>query len=47
MSVVTFSGYDKSAQPVQVSPRPVTKFSSTVIDISMTVSDSVLISFFI
>ena len=35
-------GYDKSAQPVQVFPRPVTKFSNTVIDISMTVRDSLL-----
>ncbi|KAF8810432.1 hypothetical protein BYT27DRAFT_7186506 [Phlegmacium glaucopus] len=33
-------GYDKAAQPVQVSPRPVTKFSNTVIDIAMT--DTVL-----
>lgn len=32
-----FVGYDKSAQPVQVSPRPVTRFSNTVIDIAMTV----------
>ncbi|KAF5316733.1 hypothetical protein D9619_006824 [Psilocybe cf. subviscida] len=28
-------GYDKSAQPVQVSPRPVTKFSNEVVDIAM------------
>ncbi|KAF8959590.1 hypothetical protein BDZ97DRAFT_1666960 [Flammula alnicola] len=33
-------GYDKNAQPVQVTPRPVTKFSNTVIDVAM--SDTVL-----
>ena len=38
-----FKGYDKSAQPVQVFPRPVTKFSNIVIDISMTVRDTLLI----
>lgn len=31
-------GYDRHAQPVQVLPRPVTKFSNAVIDIAMSVS---------
>jgi len=30
-------GYDKNAQPVQVLPRPVTKFTNTVIDLAMSV----------
>ncbi|PPR01555.1 hypothetical protein CVT24_005881 [Panaeolus cyanescens] len=35
-------GYDKNAQPIQVLPRPVTKFSHPVIDVSM--SDTVLVA---
>ncbi|KAF8885070.1 hypothetical protein CPB84DRAFT_141917 [Gymnopilus junonius] len=35
-------GYDKSAQPVQITPRPVTKFSNYVIDVAM--SDTVLVA---
>lgn len=31
------TGYDKNAQPVQVLPRPVTKFTNTVIDLAMSV----------
>ncbi|KAF4611303.1 hypothetical protein D9613_007260 [Agrocybe pediades] len=34
-------GYDKNAQPVQLTPRPVTKFSNAVIDLAM--SDTVLV----
>ena len=44
--ICDWKGYDKSAQPVQVFPRPVTKFSNTVIDISMTVRDSFAKPFF-
>ncbi|KDR81018.1 hypothetical protein GALMADRAFT_241641 [Galerina marginata CBS 339.88] len=35
-------GYDKNAHPVQIAPRPVTKFSSAVIDLAM--SDTVLVA---
>ncbi|KAF9483060.1 hypothetical protein BDN70DRAFT_874303 [Pholiota conissans] len=34
-------GYDKNAQPIQITPRPVTKFSNIVIELSM--SDTVLV----
>ncbi|KAJ3515702.1 hypothetical protein NLJ89_g1583 [Agrocybe chaxingu] len=35
-------GYDKNAQPVQVLPRPVTKFSGPVVELAM--SDTVLVA---